>query len=98
MSLDFRKPPEETWERYWAGVYARLERGLAWLLVSVGAAVVLAYAGYQVVAKLMSDATIPIFVRAGVAALLLGVAILFVSVLREKWFTHKSDKYREVIR
>lgn len=98
MSLHLRKPPEETWERYWAGVYARLERGLAWAFISIGAAMVLAYAGYQAVAALLSDATLPLIVRVAVAVLLFGAAVLFVSVLREKWFTHKSDKYREVIR
>jgi len=98
MEFTFKKPPEETWDRYWAGVYARIERGLAWLLVSIGAAVVLAYAGYQAIAELISDETIPWPVKIATAALLLGLAVLVVSVLREKWFTHKSDKYREVIR
>lgn len=98
MGFNFKRPPEETWDRYWAGVYARLERGLAWVLVSIGAAVVLAYAGYQAVVEVMSDATLPPVVKLAAAALLLGLAILFVSVLREKWFTHRSDKYREVIR
>lgn len=98
MEFTFKKPPEETWERYWAGVYARMERGLAWLLVSVGAALLLAYAGYRGIIGLIADTTIPGLVKLGIAALLFGLAVLVVSVLREKWFTRKSDKYREVIR
>lgn len=98
MEFTFKKPPEETWDRYWAGVYARIERGLGWLLVSIGGAVVLAYAGYQAITGLIADATIPGLVKLGIAALLLGLAVLVVSVAREKWFTRKSDKYREVIR
>ncbi len=98
MGFTLKKPPEETWDRYWAGVYARIERGLAWLLVSIGAAVVLAYAAYHALATLIADATMPGWVKLGIATLLLGVAVLVVSVFREKWFARKSDKYREVIR
>jgi len=98
MKLTFTKPPEETWDRYWANVYARIERGLAWLLISIGGAVVLSYAAYSGLMELLNDVTLPLVVRIAGAVLVFGLAILAVSVLREKWFTHKSDKYREVIR
>jgi hypothetical protein len=98
MELKFKQPPGETWDRYWAGVYSRLERGIAWLLISIGAAVVLAIAGYGAVMKLLEDTATPLAVKLGVGALLLGGAILLVSVLREKLFMRKTDKYQEVIR
>jgi hypothetical protein len=98
MELKFRQPPEETWDRYWAGVYSRLERGLAWLLISIGAALVLAIAGYGAVMKLLEDTSTPLAVKLGVGALLLGGAVLLVSVLREKLVMRKTDKYKEVIR
>lgn len=98
MKLKFTKPPEETWDRYWADVYARIERGLAWLLISIGGAVVLGYAVYSGLMELLNNAMLPLVVRIAGALLMFGLAILVVSVLREKWFTHKSDKYREVIR
>lgn len=97
-TMQLPHPPEETWDRYWARVYARMERGLAWLLVSIGAAIVLAIAGYEAVARMLEDATLSLPAKLGMIALLLGAAILVVSVAREKWFTRKSDKYREVIR
>jgi len=98
MELQFKKPPEEMWARYWAGVYARLERGIAWLLISIGAALLLALAAYQAVEALLEDATQPLAVKLGVVALALGGAMLLVSVVREKWFLRKTDKYREVVR
>lgn len=98
MELKFKQLPEETWDRYWAGVYSRLERGLAWLLISIGAAVVLAIAGYGAAMKFMENAAIPLAVKLSVGVLLLGGAILLVSILREKLFMRKSDKYKEVIR
>ena len=98
MELKFKQPPEETWDRYWAGVYSRLERGLAWILISIGAAVVLAIGGYGAVMKFLEDTATPLAVKLGVGALLLGGAILLVSVLREKLVMRRSDKYKEVIR
>jgi len=98
MELKFKQLPEETWDRYWAGVYSRLERGIAWLLISIGAAVVLAIVGYGAVMKLLEDTSTPLAVKLGVGALLLGGAVLLVSVLREKLIMGKTDKYKEVIR
>lgn len=97
-TMKFNEPPEETWDRYWAGVYARMERGLAWLLVSIGAALVLTIAGYEAIGRMLSDTALSLPAKLGMIALLLGTAILVVSVAREKWVTRKSDKYREVIR
>ena len=98
MELKFKQPPEETWDRYWAGVYSRLERGLAWLLISIGTAVVLAIVGYAAIMKFLEDTSTPLAVKLGVGALLLGGAVLLVSVLREKMVMRKTDKYKEVIR
>ena len=98
MGMQFTKPPEETWDRYWAGVYARMERGLAWALISIGAAVVIAFAGYHAVLAFLANTTTPLVVKIALAALVLGGAILLVSVVREKFVLRKTDKYREVIR
>ena len=98
MAMNFKKPPEETWDRYWGGVYARLERGIAWTLISIGAAVVIAFAGYHAVLAFLEDTASPLLLKIAVAALVLGGAILLVSVVREKLTLRKTDKYREVIR
>lgn len=103
MDLKFKKPPEETWDRYWAGVYARMERGFAWLLVSIGGALLAGFAIHQWMTKViiegfMKNAEVPPYVTIGVAALSLGLAVLLVSVLREQLISRKSDKYRKVVR
>jgi len=98
MELQFKKPPEEQWARYWAGVYARLERGVAWVLISIGGALVLAVAAYRMVEVLVQDTAMPLLMKLGIVALVLGGAILLVSVVREKWFLRKPDRYREVER
>lgn len=103
MELKFKKPPEETWDRYWAGVYARMERGFAWLLLTFGATLLAGYAIHQWMTKviidgLLKDADVPLYVTIGVAAASLGLAVLFVSILREQLISRKSDKYRKVVR
>lgn len=98
VDIQFRHPAEETWDRYWAGVYARLERGLAWLLISLGAIVLFGAAGYLTVIEFLADTTVSLPVKIGVGAVVLGLAVLLVSVVREKWEMRKSDKYREVVR
>ena len=98
MAMNLKKPPEETWDRYWGGVYARLERGIAWILISLGAAVLIAFAAYHAVLAFLEDTSSPLLLKIALAALVLGGAVLLVSVIREKLVLRKSDKYREVVR
>lgn len=98
MTMKFKEPSGETWDRYWAGVYARMERGLAWLLISIGGALVLGVALYQAFLEFMNDTATPFYLKIALGVLALGCAILVVSVVREKWSLWKTDKYKGVIR
>ena len=92
------KPPEETWDTYWEDVYRRLERGIGWVLVSVGTIIAGTWGLWTAVSELMRDTTIPAYVRWGLLALIAGFVILFVSVVRERLFMHKDDPYKDVVR
>lgn len=96
--MRLREPPEEVWDRYWLGVYRRLERGLAWLLVAIGAVLLLAYGLFEIADDLLSDPALPGFVKVGVVLLALGLVVLAVSVAREKIFVWRRDPYRDVRR
>jgi hypothetical protein len=37
--LELQQPPDELWEGYMDSVYRRLERGIGWIMLSVGAVV-----------------------------------------------------------
>lgn len=93
-----REPPAEVWDRYWDGVYRRVERGLGWLLVSIGAILVLVYGAFEAADELLADPSLPGFVKVGVVALAVGLAVLVVSVAREKIFVWKRDPYKDVRR
>ena len=99
QTMKYKEPPDEVWERYWTGIYNRLERGFGWILLSIGAIILLFYGGFKLVENLVKDPTVAIIAKVGILAALAGVVILLVSVIRERVFTYKTDKYaREVKR
>lgn len=97
-NMSMRKPPEEMWDGYWSSVYSRFERGLAWILVSIGAIVLGSYGAWYGVRDLMTDADLPVLVRWSILALIVGLVMLLVSVLRHRIFVSRSDPYKEIER
>ncbi len=85
-------------DRFWLGVYSRLERGVAWTLVSASAAVLLGYGAYQFATEFMADASVPLVVRLGAAGLLLGILLLLLGALRERIRARSTDPFRRVRR
>lgn len=96
--IGLAKPPEEVWGRYWESVYNKVERGIAWILGSVGAILLLSWGAWKGVMALAADPDIPSVVKFGLLSLVIGAVVLFVSVAREKLFTRARDPYREVER
>jgi ferric-dicitrate binding protein FerR (iron transport regulator) len=97
-SMKLREPPEEVWGSYWSGVYRRTERGIAWILVSVGAIVLISWGLVHWVQDVLADTSVPGLIRWASVGLVVGLVILFVSVVREKLHIRKSDPYKDVIR
>lgn len=98
MGLKLRNPPEDVWDGYWTSVYSRVERGVGWLLLSVGAIVVGSWAVWRWVGELLADSTLPLIVRYGVLAVFFGLVILLVSVVRHRVNVFRTDPYREIER
>ena len=99
--IDMLEPinPEKEWEEYWSSLYNKLERGIGWIIFSIGAILTIAFFGFQFIKELIRDPHIALFAKVGLIALILGLAILFVSVVRERLTLFKTDKYsREVKR
>ena len=97
-TMTLLKPPQETWDTYWEHVYRRLERGVGWVLVSLGAITAGTWALWNAVSELIRDTTMPASVRWSLLALIAGFVILFVSVVRERLFMQKHDPYKDVVR
>lgn len=90
--------PEIAWDAYWANLYNRMERGISWILISVGAIIVAGFGLYEMINSLLGDTDMPVFLKFGILALMLGGIILLISVVREKLMNRKHDKYKEIQR
>lgn len=96
--MELKQPPKEMWQVYWTSVYNRLERRIGWILLSIGAIIMLFFGGYKAIEGVIEDPTIPLIVKAGILAALGGVVILLVSVGRERIFVRKRERYKEVVK
>ncbi len=95
--IKFKEPSDAELDRYWKSIYNRLERGLAWILFSAGAIIVLCYGGFKLIEQTIKDPNIALLFKIGLTALVFGAVILFVSLLRERLTVRKVDKYSKEI-
>jgi len=91
-------PDDKYWEDYWSHVYNRLERRVGWILTSLGIILLLSYGLYKGIEELLFHSGIPLLIQIGVLALVVGLCTLLVSVMRERLFLSKSDKYERIKR
>ncbi len=96
--MKLKNPSREVWDSYWMGIYNRIERGIAWVVISIGALIFFGYASYEVVNAFINDTQTPPLAKFGITLLIFGALILIFSIIREKIFTSKRDKYKEVQR
>ena len=54
-----KKPSKDVWRFYWASVYNRLERRIGWILLSIGAMIILFFGGYKMVEGIIQDPSNP---------------------------------------
>lgn len=92
------EPEDRLWQQYWDGIYNRIERGIGWIIFSVAAILLTIYGGFKAIEDLITDPTVGLLLKIAMLALLVGLAILFVSVLRERIFFWSKDRYRNVRR
>ena len=92
------EPEDRIWQDYWGVVYNRIERGLGWIIFSVAGIMLVIYGGLKTIEQIVKDPSVEMVCKVALIALVVGLAILFVSVLRERLFFWKRDRYRDVRR
>jgi len=97
-AVGFAEPEDEIWQRYWSNVYNRIERGIGWAIFSIAVTVLLIYGGLKLVESFLLNPEVELLCKAGVVGLIVGVAVLIVSVARERIFIWKKERYRDVTR
>jgi hypothetical protein len=98
QAMKFKSPPKEVWDNYWMNTYNKIERGIAWIIFSIGAIILITYGLFKAVEAIIADPQLEGIIKIGIIAVLLGLVILLVSVAREKLFVRKSDPYKEIQR
>ena len=96
--MSLKNPTKEFWDGYWLDIYNRIERGLAWILISVSSVLLASYAAYQAVTKFFSENNMPEFIKVAIVVFVVGNVILVISLIRERIFSYKRDKYKEIQR
>ena len=89
QSMKIADLPEAIWDKYWDSIYNRIERSVAWFLFIVGALILNGYWIYMAI----TDPNLYTIAGLGTVFLVVGFAVLFLSVLREKMIVNKSDRY-----
>ena len=96
--MKLKTPPQEIWDTYWVDIYNRIERSIGWILLSIGFMILLTYGGYHFFKALIQDTQMPVIIKFGILSLIGGLAVLLVSVVRERLFVYKTDPYKEIKR
>jgi len=96
--VSLAEPEDRMWQDYWGGIYNRIERGIGWIMFSVAAIALAIYCGFKAIEELVKDPTIEITLKIGLLTLIAGLAILFVSILRERLYFWRRDRYKDVRR
>lgn len=87
--------PDEVWDGFVAGVYARVERRAGWLLLVAGAIALAAYGAFLFFTEPWTGALVKVLIATPVA----GLTVLFISVLRQRLRSARTDRYsKEVFR
>ncbi|BBM86479.1 hypothetical protein [Candidatus Uabimicrobium amorphum] len=96
QELKFIEPQEQAWRLYWNNVYNQIERRMGWILASCGAIVLILYAIYEIFKELWWNTNTPVAIKIGLAALITGMTIVFVSVVRESLILRKHDPFERI--
>ena len=80
------------------GQTGRLELRILLIRSQRPAILLLIYGGFKLIEEIVTDPEIGILLKGGLLLLIVGLAILFISILRERLFIQKKDRYKDVRR
>ncbi len=98
--INMLKPvdPDRKWEDFTKSLYSRIERSIGWIFLSIGLIITISFGLIQFIQELLKDTELPLYFKIGIFSLVFGIVVLIVSLLRERIFMSRYDKYKEVER
>ncbi len=97
-AMKYADIPEQVWEGYWSSLYKRMERGVSWIFISIAAIILLCFGSYHIFIDFFLNSEVPLLLKIGIGCGIFGLIVLLVSILRERLFAKKRDRYDEVSR
>jgi len=97
-SVSLVEPEDRVWDQYWDNVYNRLERRMGWVFFSIAGILLGLFGGFKVVEAVILDSKMDLMFKVCLLVLILGLSILFASVLRERLYFWQRDRYKDVRR
>ena len=92
------EPEDRLWKDYWNNVYNRMELGIGWIIFSIAAIILLIFGGFHFIEDVIKNPGVECTLKIGLVLLVIGLAILLVSVLRERLYFWKRDRYKDIER
>ncbi len=83
---------EDKWRETMDDAGVQVTRGIGWLLLIIGA---LGIGGF-VVLSFLADSSISVFMKLMIGGFYGGMAVLLISVIRQRLIERKTDKYKDV--
>ncbi|MCD4655184.1 zf-HC2 domain-containing protein [bacterium] len=96
--MAIRTPEDDYWDGYWAGIYNRLERQVAWIFCAMGV-LILVSGGLMVMFRdVLFAEDVSLWVSIGGTVSIFGSAALLISVIRERTRVNRHERYKDVRR
>jgi len=92
------EPEDKLWADYWNNVYNRIELGVGWIIFSIAAIILLIFGGFHLIEDVIKNPSVECTLKIGLVLLVVGMAVLLVSVLRERLYFWKRDRYKDIQR
>lgn len=92
---EYLTPPVEL-EYFWHNLYHKIERGISWSLIILGSLVLFITGLFMIVKEIWISNELSIILKISLLFLVSGSLLLLVSVVREKLFIRRFDKYKEI--
>ena len=96
--MDFVTLEDKLMENYWSKGYRKIERNLAVFFLFASLSILTGFGIMQIVIKIWNSAVIPLPIKFSIFAVLTGGTALLLSILREKLFLRKKQRYSDIRR
>jgi len=95
--MHLKELPDSYWSGYWEDIYRRTERTVASILMSLGLMITLGFFTWMGLSRFYSNPGISMVLKFGVSAALFGLIIMIASLLRERLFARKHERYEKEV-